>query len=95
MVQRDKSKMNEIHTRVETLKSGAANYLGLKNAFDKLKSEVPQVDSKLGEMQRAHDKLKSSNKMRWFLYGAGAIILGWLVGLMMGGRRRRSSEIYR
>ena len=91
----DAAELESVRQQYETLKKGAANYLGLKNAFEKLKSEVPQVESKLGELQRAHDKLKSSNKMRWFLYGAGAIIVGWLVGLMMGGRRRRSSEIYR
>ena len=91
----DAAELESVRQQHEVLKSGAANYLGLKNAFEKLESEVPQTEQELGEMQSAHDKLKYSNKMRWFLYGAGAIILGWLAGLVMSGRRRRSSEIYR
>ena len=94
-LRKDAAELEAIRQQHEILKSGAANYLGLKNAFEKLEAEVPQTELKLGEMQRVHDKLKSSNKMRWFLYGAGAIILGWLAGLAMSGRRRRSSEIYR
>jgi SH3 domain protein len=41
------------------------------------------------------DSLKFSNNLQWFLAGAGVLILGWLIGLAMGKRKKRySSNIY-
>ena len=79
----------------EALKKGARNYSGLQEAQAKLASELPELKERLAKAQKAYDKLQSSTKMRWFLYGAGVMTLGWIVGLIMGGRRRRrSSDIY-
>jgi len=80
----------------ETLKKGSTNYLGLQEAHEKLASELPELKAKVAQAQRTYDKLQSSSNMRWFLYGAGVMTLGWIVGLIMGGRRRRrSKDIYR
>ena len=62
----------------DALKKGAANYLGLQEAHEKLASELPELKAKLAEAQKVHDKLQSSANMRWFLYGAGTIVLGWI-----------------
>jgi SH3 domain protein len=79
----------------EALKKGARNYSGLQEAQEKLASELPDLKARLAKAQEAYDKLESSTKMRWFLYGAGVMTLGWILGLIMGGRRRRrSSDIY-
>lgn len=79
----------------EDLKKGARNYSGLQEAQERLASELPELKARLAKAQKAYDKLQSSTKMRWFLYGAGVMMLGWIVGLIMGGRRRRrSSDIY-
>jgi len=80
----------------ESLKKGSTNYLGLQEAHEKLASELPELQAKLAQAQRTYDKLQSSSNMRWFLYGAGVMTLGWIVGLIMGGRRRRrSKDIFR
>ena len=80
----------------DALRKGAANYIGLQEAHEKLASELPELKAKLAEAQKAHDKLESRSNMHWFLYGAGTIVLGWILGNVMGSRRkRRSSEIYR
>ena len=83
-------------TKFETLKKGAKNYLGLQQAHKKLSSELPKLREELEEVQRTYDKLQSSTKMRWFLYGAGVMVFGWILGRITGGRRRRqSSQVYR
>jgi SH3 domain protein len=79
----------------EALKKGARNYSGLQEAQEKLASELPELKARLAKAQKTYDKLQSSTKMRWFLYGAGVMTLGWIMGLIMGGRRRRrSSDLY-
>jgi SH3 domain protein len=80
----------------ETLKKGSTNYLGLQEAHEKLASELPELKAKVAQAQRTYDKLQSFSNMRWFLYGAGVMTLGWIVGFIMGGRRRRrSKDIFR
>ena len=75
----------------QALKKGATNYSGLQEAEEKLSSDLPELKARVAEAQRAYDKLQSSSNMRWFLYGAGVTALGWFVGFIMGGRRRRRS----
>ena len=80
----------------DALRKGAANYIGLQKAYEKLASELPELKAKIAEAQKVHDKLQSRANMRWFLYGAGTMVLGWILGLVMGSRRkRRSLEIDR
>ena len=82
--------------KFEALKMGAKNYLGLQEAHEKLSAEFPKLREELEEVQKTYDELQSSAKMRWFLYGAGVMVFGWILGLTIGGRRRRrSSEVYR
>lgn len=88
--------LETIRKDYDALKMGAANYSGLQKAYEKLKSDLPQVKAKLAEVQSAHNELQSSTSLRWFLAGAGAIVIGWILGRVLGGRRlRRSKEIYR
>ena len=80
----------------DALRKGAANYIGLQEAHEKLASELPELKTKLAEAQKTHEKLESRTNMRWFLYGAGTMVLGWILGNLMGSRRKkRSSAIHR
>ena len=94
-LQVNRQELEALRQEYEALKKGSTNYIGLKKAFEKLQSEVPQIKTRLGEIQNSHDELQSSSSIRWFLTGAGVLVLGWILGLIMSGRRRRSSEIYR
>jgi hypothetical protein len=51
-----------------------------------------RVEAKLAEAQKVHDKLQSNADMRWFLYGAGKMVLGWILGNVMGSRRKKGSS---
>jgi SH3 domain protein len=80
----------------QTLREGAAAYLGLKNSFDKLTADANQVREQLTEAQQGYENLRSSTNIHWFLSGAGVLVLGWLLGLIMARtKRRRVSELYR
>jgi SH3 domain protein len=80
----------------ETLKKGAAEYLSLKSSFDKLTTDANQAREQLTEVQQGYENLKSSTNIHWFLSGAGVLVLGWFLGLIMARtKRRRISEFYR
>ncbi len=91
-----KRELDSVRQQYETLKKGASQYVSLKGAFDKLTEEAKQVNDRLSEVQQGYDNLKSSTMINWFLSGAGVLVLGWLLGLIMARtRRRRTSELYR
>ncbi len=89
------------HTQLETvsqeyqeLKNASSNYLNLKMAYENLQTEARQDKAKLDEVQKAYGKLKLSNNIRWFLSGAGVLLLGGLLGSSIARLRRRRSKDY-
>ena len=80
----------------EELKKSSTNYLNLKMAYENLQNEARQTKTKLDELEKAYGKLKTSRALRWFLSGAGVLILGWIIGSSMARvKRRRSSDYYK
>ena len=73
----------------EQLKGHGGSQQELTQENDRLKREVE-------EMERAYRDTKLSGQLRWFLSGAGVVLVGWLLGYWMGRTgRRRSSGLYR
>jgi SH3 domain protein len=78
------------------LKNSSTNYLDLKVAYENLQKGARQSNDKLVKLEKASGKLKTSTGIRWFLSGAGVLLLGWLIGSSMARlRRRRSSDYYK
>lgn len=93
------SQQRELQTvkqEYEELKKSSTNYLNLKMAYENLQNEARRSKAKLNELEKAYGKLKTSTSIRWFLSGAGVLMLGWIVGSSMARmRRRRSSDYYK
>jgi SH3 domain protein len=80
----------------EELKNSSTNYLNLKMAYENLQDEARKSKAKLDELEKSYKKLKTSTAIRWFLSGAGVLILGWILGSSVARlRRRRSSDYYK
>lgn len=85
-----------VQSDYEELKKSSTNYLNLKMAYENLQNEARQTKAKLDELEKGYGKLKTSRALRWFLSGAGVLILGWIIGSSMARiRRRRSSDYYK
>jgi SH3 domain protein len=85
-----------VQREYEELKKSSTNYLNLKMAYENLQNEARQSKAKLDEVEKAYGKLRTSRAIRWFLSGAGVLLLGWIVGSSMARiRRRRSSDYYK
>jgi SH3 domain protein len=92
----EQRELQTVRQDYDELKNSASNYLNLKMAYENLQAEARQSKAKLVEVQKAYDKLKMSSNIRWFLSGAGVLLLGWIVGSYMARmRRRRSGDYYK
>jgi SH3 domain protein len=88
--------LQSVQQKYEDLKKSSTKYLNLKMAYENLQGEARQNKAKLDEVEKAYGKLKTSRAIRWFLSGAGVLMLGWIVGSSMARlRRRRSSDYYK
>jgi len=88
--------LQSLRHEYETLKKGATEYLSLKSSFDQLTTDANQARERLTEVQQGYENLKFSTNIHWFLSGAGVLVFGWLLGLVMSRtKRRRATELYR
>ena len=88
--------LQTVRREYEELKNSSTNYLNLKMAYENLQNETRKTKTRLDELETAYGKLKMSNSIRWFLSGAGVLIVGWILGSSMAKiRRRRSSDYYK
>ncbi|KIX15687.1 TIGR04211 family SH3 domain-containing protein [Dethiosulfatarculus sandiegensis] len=85
----------ETKEKLEALTVKSQGVLDLQKAHENLKQEFKAQTAKIDEMTTEVDSIKFSSNLQWFLAGAGVLILGWLIGLAMGKRKKRySSNIY-
>ena len=88
--------LEKVRRNYEELKNSSTNYLNLKMAYENLQKGARQSNVKLDQLEKAYGKLKTSTGIRWFLSGAGVLLLGWIMGSGVARlRRRRSSDYYK
>ncbi len=88
--------LEKVSRDYEELKNSSTNYLNLKMAYENLQKGTRQSNAKLDELEKAYGKLKTSTGIRWFLSGAGVLLLGWVMGASVARlRRRRSVDYYK
>ena len=90
------NELEKVRRNYEELKNSSTNYLNLKMAYENLQKGARQNNAKLNELEKAYGKLKTSTGIRWFLSGAGVLLLGYFMGSSVARlRRRRSSDYYK
>jgi SH3 domain protein len=88
--------LEKVSRNYEELKNSSTNYLNLKMAYENLQKGTRQSNAKLDKLEKAYGKLKTSTGIRWFLSGAGVLLLGYIMGTSVARlRRRRSSDYYK
>ncbi|MFH1982826.1 MAG: TIGR04211 family SH3 domain-containing protein [Pseudomonadota bacterium] len=73
------------------LEDTSANASAIRDQRDRLAKEVAEVRSRLDVLSREVTAARSKNNMWWFMAGAGVLLLGFVIGLSMRSRRKRSS----
>lgn len=77
------------------LKKDAANVIQIRDAYAETKQILERELKKSADLLKENDKLKFSANMKWFLSGAGVLIFGWIIGLIMGRyKRKQQSRLY-
>jgi SH3 domain protein len=82
------AKTKEAHER---LKKDAAGFLELKTRHDKTVERLSLQTQKANTLEKDLNRTLKKNYIRWFLGGAGVLLLGFILGFSSKKQKRHSS----
>ncbi len=82
---------DKIKSSYETLKKESAEFLELKSNYKKTSSELIEQTKKAEKLEEELTKLLLHQNIKWFLSGAGVLLLGFMIGYSTKRQRSRSS----
>jgi SH3 domain protein len=96
-IQREKDltdKLKKLEAAYESLKSGSANYVKLKEEYDAAKAALVSAEENIQALIQDNEDLKFSARIRWFIAGAIVLLFGWLLGWLTSRTQKRSKSQY-
>lgn len=82
----------ELKMAYEELKSGSAEYIKVKEAKDRLEIRNQDLESQTKALLEENRLLKRQKDTLWFVSGAGVLLSGWILGLIMGHIQARRKQ---
>lgn len=83
-----------LEEKYKTLSHRSQNVLELQQEYDAVKGQLTKAVSRADSLKVERDNLKLSQRIRWFLTGAGVLLLGLVIGYSAKKKRGRSSSLY-
>lgn len=77
----------------EALKKDSSDFLAVKAQYEKAKAALDQQSRKVNELESEVGRLAMNRTIRWFLSGAGVLLLGFIIGYSAKRKQRRSSSL--
>jgi SH3 domain protein len=82
------SELDGLKKEHETLKKKSANAIKTSEELDMLTQENKELVAKYEDLASRVSDLTKMTSIKWFLVGAGVLILGWFIGVGTGSKRR-------
>jgi SH3 domain protein len=83
---------DQIRKNYESLQEDAADVLNFKKALSETAEELQEVRHKYAMAEQENEHLRDNRRIKWFLAGAGILVVGWIIGLITTrGHKRRPS----
>ncbi len=92
-LKRTQQELTKKTTAYATLKKGAAGYLELKDRHQKSNARLTEQTQKANELYLELNTIRKKKYVRWFLGGAGVLLLGFILGFSSKKQKRRSSLV--
>jgi len=84
--------VDKVRQELKSIEEGATEYLDLKKKHEKLRPQLKKIQKENKELTEGYNKLKSSQRIKWFVAGGIVLICGLFIGLLLGGRKRYSKS---
>jgi len=90
-LKRTQQELDKITKAYAILKKGAAGYLELKDIHQKTNTRLTDQTQKANELDLELNTIRKKKYVRWFLGGAGVLLLGFILGFNSKKQKHRSS----
>ena len=84
------SKNNKLETELANIRKTAAGAIAIENEKNHLANEAQTLKAELQMVKQENQSLKDQSNREWFVRGAGVVIVGILLGLILPKIRFRS-----
>ncbi len=84
-------RLAEAVSRYEALRADAAEFIDIREAYIELKAGIEEKDRRIEALESRLTEQFLSSAIKWFLAGAGVLLLGMLLGNR--SRKKRSSGL--
>jgi SH3 domain protein len=81
---------DKLHSDLDHIRKTAASALAIESENKRLSNERVRLETELQAVQQENNSLKDRRDREWFVRGAGVVILGILIGLILPKIRFRS-----
>ena len=83
--------INRLKTAYETLKKDASDYVTLKSSHEQATERLQELSKKATRLESDLSSIRKQQSIRWFLAGAGVLMVGFIVGFSSRKKQKRSS----
>lgn len=87
----NKKRLQELDKAYNALKTESADFLVLQSKYKKTAVKLAEQTKKADQYEEDLTKILWNQNIKWFLSGAGVLILGFIIGFSTKRQRRRSS----
>lgn len=85
--------LNESKNQYAKLQEEASDFLTLKQTHETLEKNIAALKEERNRLQEESRRLINSERLRWFLTGAGVLFFGWILGMIMGRKQKKRDYI--
>jgi len=85
---------DDIRNKYQRLKAETSDVVKIKDDLSKTVQDLKAVRQKLTAVQKDNRTLRRNTALKWFLAGGFVLIIGWIIGIITGRSRKRSSLIF-
>lgn len=87
--------LDKLNKEYQDLEQGSAEYLKLKKTLDDTRSKLNRIENDFSMLNEEYKKIKYSERNIWFATGAGILVFGLLIGIVLGRReKKRKQRLY-
>jgi SH3 domain protein len=83
--------LDKVSNEYEKLKQESADFIKLKQAYEQTSKEFAITKGKTEKIEIKNQQLQKSQNIKWFMVGAGVLILGFIIGFSSRRHRRQAS----
>ena len=83
--------LSTVQEQYTTLKSESSDFFTLKTRYERAATSLRSTTERVNELEAEVSRLQFNKNIRWFLSGAGVLVLGFLIGFSTKKQRRKSS----